>query len=71
MKCYVAFLKWLQNVLNSNINGKYALPVDRKDIKVLVMKSKNCQISQCNVFLKIKFADMLILLERVSYILLP
>ena len=28
------FLKQLQNVLNSNINGKYALPVDKKDIKV-------------------------------------
>ena len=30
VKCYIAFLKRLQNVLNSNINGKYALPVDRR-----------------------------------------
>ena len=34
VKCCVVFLKRLQNVLNSNINEEYALPVDRKDIKV-------------------------------------
>ena len=32
--CYIAFLKRLQNVLNSNINEKYPLPVDSKDIEV-------------------------------------
>ena len=47
VKCYVAFLK---NVLNSNINGKYALTVDRKDIKVCFgdEKSKSLNIAvQC------------------------
>ena len=38
--CYVTFLKRLQNVLNSYINGKYALPVDRKDIKVCLGDEK-------------------------------
>ena len=33
VKCYVTFLR-LQHILNSNIKGKYVLPVDRKDIKV-------------------------------------
>ena len=47
MKCYVAFLKRLQNLLNSNINGKYALPVDRKYIKVCLgdEKSKSSNIT--------------------------
>ena len=50
VKCYVAFLKRLQNVINSNINGKYALPVDRKDSKECFgdEKSKSSNIAvQC------------------------
>ena len=50
VECYVAFLKRSQNELNSNINGKYALPVDRKDIKVCLgdEKSKSSNITmQC------------------------
>ena len=47
VKCYVAFLKMLLNVLNRNINGKFALPVDRKDIKVCLgdEKSKSLKYS--------------------------
>ena len=41
VKCYVAFLKRLQNGLNSNINGKYALPVDKKDIKLCFGEEKS------------------------------
>ena len=47
VKCYIAFLKRLQN---SNINEKYAFPVDRKDIKVCFgnEKSKSSNITvQC------------------------
>ena len=57
VKCYVVFLKRLQKVLNSNINGKYALPVDRKDIKVgfgdKKLKSSNIIVQcLCGVFSK-------------------
>ena len=34
VNCYIVFLKRLQNVLNSHLNGKYASPIDSKDIKV-------------------------------------
>ena len=58
VKCYITFLKRLKNVLNSNINGKYALPVDRKDIKVCSgdKKSKSSDITVkrlYSVFLKL------------------
>ena len=61
MTCYVAFLKRLQNALNSNINGKCALPVDRIDIKVCFggEKSKSSNIIvHIRCFLEIKVADM-------------
>ena len=51
--------------INSNINGKYSLPVDRKDIKVCFgdEKSKTLNIAvQCLYVIRcsfeIKFADM-------------
>ena len=50
MKCYVAFLKRLPTVLNRNVNGKYALLVDIKDIKECLgdEKSKSANITlQC------------------------
>ena len=50
VKCHAAFLKRLNNVLNSNINGKYVLT--EKTLKcALVVKSKNCQISLCSVYM--------------------
>ena len=40
VKCYVAVLKRLQNVLNNNINGTYALQLIEKSLKcALVTKN--------------------------------
>ena len=60
-----SLLKRLKNVPNSNINGKHALPVDRKDIKVCFggKKSKSSDIIvqclySCMVFSRNKVCQL-------------